>query len=111
MCTSFLEDFHAWFSNDGSLSPNQTHFCSYQILYEYFREFFKNSEFLAQQLIRGAISRAATANTSRYEESGYSPVSPDRHSRALLTHVAHTSKFWRLGRLPGVNIPTQYSSS
>lgn len=30
----------------------------------------------------------------------------------LCSHMwAHTSKFWRLGRLPGVNILTQYSSS
>lgn len=30
----------------------------------------------------------------------------------LCSHMwAHTSKFWRLGRLPGVNIPTQSSSS
>ena len=30
----------------------------------------------------------------------------------LCSHMwAHTSKLWRLGRLPGVTIPTQYSSS
>lgn len=87
--------------------PNQTHFCSYQILYEYFREFFKNAEFLAEQLIQGAISRAAAANTSSYEESGYSPVQPDRHSQALLTHVGTYFKILETGKTSW----SQYSNS
>lgn len=41
MRTSSLECFHVQFSIDGRLFPTQTHFYSYQILLEYFKEFSK----------------------------------------------------------------------
>lgn len=96
MCASPLEDFHAYISKGGSLFPNQTRFSSYQLLHEHFREFFKNSEFLAQQLVQDAISRAANANTSSYEASGYSPALPDRHFQACshMWHMLQNSTYW-----------------